>query len=133
MIRRSRTEIVDFSEKEVEKISYCKECLKFGFSVPLKNRIYPNNEPIPADHENWLQCYECGTIVPVYEIEKEASIKDVVETSDNPFDSGKEFLGIDSRELRSKKSKQMDYDYINDPEVKGELRKGHTLISYTES
>ena len=90
MIRRSRAEIVDFSEKEDEKISYCKECLKFGFSVPLKNRIYPNNEPIPVDHENWLQCYECGTIVPVYEIEKEASIKDVVETSDNPFDTGKD-------------------------------------------
>ena len=39
-----------------------------------------------------------GTIVPVYEIEKESSIKDVVETSDNPFDIGKNsFLGIDSR------------------------------------
>ena len=36
-------------------------------------------------------------IVPVYEIEKEASIKDVVETTDNPFDTGKDFLGIDSR------------------------------------
>ena len=59
----------------MKKFSYCKECLKFGFSVPLKNRIYPDNEPIPADHENWLQCYECGTIVPVYEIEKESQLK----------------------------------------------------------
>ncbi len=103
MNRKSRAEIVDFSEKEVEKFSYCKHCLEYNIKVPLKNRIYPNNEPTPVDHENYLQCYECGTIVPVYEIEKEASIKDVVSTTDNPFDSGKDFQGIDSRKARSKK------------------------------
>jgi hypothetical protein len=91
MHRRSRAEIVDFSGefKENETISYCKHCLEFGFKVPLKNRIYPEEEPIPPDHENYKQCHECGLIVPVYELEKEASIKDVVETSDNAFDIGK--------------------------------------------
>ena len=54
-------------------------------------------QPIPVDHENWKQCHECGLIVPVYELEKESSIKDVVETTDNPFDIGTSFLGIDSR------------------------------------
>lgn len=62
--------------------------MKFGFSVPLKNRIY-QNEPIPPDHENWLQCHECGLIVSVYQLEKESSIEDVLETSDNPFDVAK--------------------------------------------
>jgi hypothetical protein len=102
MIRRSTYGIVDFNEGEDyddddEKISYCKHCQEFGFLVPLKNRIYPNNEPIPVDHDQFRQCHECGEIVPVYELEKEASIKDVVETVENPFDQGKEFLGIDSR------------------------------------
>ena len=139
MHRKSRVEIVDFSEKEDEKISYCKECLKFGFSVPLKNRLYPNNEPMPVDHENWLQCHECGEIVPIYEIEKESSIRDVVETVDNPFDIGTSFLGIDSRSVggkkaRKKKERQRQLDDINDPDVKRELASGQIrLISYKES
>ena len=72
-------------------------------------------------------------IVPVYEIDKEASIKDVVETSDNPFDQGKSFLGIDSRKARRKRDKQKELDYINDPDLKRELASGQTqLISYSE-
>ncbi|MDW0152732.1 MAG: hypothetical protein QOK85_08460, partial [Nitrososphaeraceae archaeon] len=60
-------------------------------------------QPIPVDHEKWKQCHECGLIVPVYELEKESSIKDVVETVDNPFDIGKSFLGIDSRKLKKRR------------------------------
>ena len=90
-------------------------------------------QPIPVDHEKWKQCHECGLIVPVYELEKESSIKDVVETVDNPFDIGKSFLGIDSRKL--KKRRQSDrLDYIKDPDLRRELASGQTqLISYTES
>jgi hypothetical protein len=105
--------------------------------VRLRNRIYPDNEPIPLDHDNWLQCYECGTKVPVYEIEKEASIKDVIETVDNPFDIAKNsFLGVDSRASTKKRKRQRDrereLDEIKDDEVKRELSKGNTLISYFE-
>jgi|SRR5206468_6832630 len=112
MIRRSTYGIVDFNEGEDntdnddEKISYCKHCQEFGFLVPLKNRIYPNNEPIPVDHDHFRQCHECGEIVPVFELEKEATIKDVTETTDNLFDIAKNsFLGIDSR-ASSKKRKR---------------------------
>ncbi len=77
--------------------------LEYGFLVPLKNRIYPEGQPIPSDSDQFLQCYECGLVVPIYEFEKESSIKDVVETSDNPFDIAKNsFLGIDSRKARKK-------------------------------
>jgi hypothetical protein len=106
--------------------------------VQLKNRLYPDNQPIPVDHENYLQCHECGLIVPVYEIEKEPSIKDVVETTDNPFDSGKMFLGIDSRtsvggkNARKKKERQKALEDIKDDDLKREIAKGNTLISYTE-
>jgi hypothetical protein len=133
-------EIVDFGEGDNESDSiksYCKSCVKYGFLVPLKNRIYPEGEPIPVDHENWLMCHECGLIVPVYELEKEATIKDVVETVDNPFDIAKnEFLGTDSRASAKKrkrlKDKQQDFDYINDDDLKRELKKGSTLLSYSE-
>ena len=101
--------------------------------------MYPTNEPMPVDHENWLQCHECGEIVPIYEIEKESSIRDVVETVDNPFDIGTSFLGIDSRSVggkkaRKKKERQRQLDDINDPDVKRELASGQIrLISYKES
>lgn len=98
----------------------------------MKNRIYLN-EPISPDHESWKMCYNCGTIVPVYELEKEASIKDVVETIDNPFDQGKDFLGIDSRKARRKiRNKKELFGDINDDEAQRELSTGNTLISYFE-
>lgn len=99
--RRQRYGIVDFNEgnsEDNETVYYCSHCEKYGFKVRLTNRIYPDGEPIPQDSSNWLQCMECGNIVPIYELEKEASIKNLVETADNPFDVAKnEFLGIDSR------------------------------------
>ncbi len=139
MIRRSRAEIVDFSSDDNEKIiSYCKHCLEYNLKVPLKNRIYPDNQ-IPVDHDQFLQCHNCGLIVPVYEIEKEATIKDVVETIDNPFDQGKSFLGIDSRtsiggkNARKKRDRQRALDDIKDPDLKHELASGQiVLISYSE-
>ena len=94
--------------------------------------MYPTNEPMPVDHENWLQCHECGTIVPVYEIEKESRLKDVVETTDNPFDSGKDFQGIDSRKTRKKKQRDKQFEDIKDENLRAELQKGNTLISYSE-
>jgi hypothetical protein len=129
---------VDFSSeefKEEEDNYYCRHCLEFGFKVRLRNRIYPEGEPIPPDHENYRQCHECGLIVPVYELEKEASIKDVVEISDNPFDTGKSFLGIDSRSTRRKARKNKElFGDVNDPDLKRDLASHQTqLISYSES
>ena len=114
-------------------MSYCKHCLDYGFQVPLGNRIYPEGEPKPADADQWKQCVDCGTIYPIHELEKKATITDVVETAERPFDSGKDFLGIESRKLRKMQRKQQDdYDYINDEDLKRELRKGSKLLSYSE-
>jgi len=136
--RRSTYGYVDFGEDDNhEKISYCKNCLEYGFMVPLKSRIYADNEPIPVDHDQWKQCHTCGLIVPVYELQKESEIKDVIETSDNPFDISKnQFLGLDTRKSARKRKKQKDnqkdFDWIPDEEIKRELKKGSTLLSYSE-
>lgn len=135
MIKRSHVGIIDFTQGDDDNdkiISYCKHCLEYNIKVPLKNRIYPNNEPIPVDHENWLQCHECGSVIPVYEVEKESRLKDVVETTDNPFDSGKDFLGVDSRKTRKNKQRDKQFEDIKDENLRNELAKGNTLISYTE-
>jgi hypothetical protein len=94
-------------------------------------------EPIPVDHDQFRQCHQCGLIVPVYELEKEATIKDAISTTDDPFDIAKnEILGVDSRKTARKKRKQRDrekeYDHIKEQDLKNELRKGSTLLSYSE-
>jgi hypothetical protein len=138
IIKRSHIEIVDFSEGDYIddnddcKKSYCKHCLEYGFKVPLKNRIY-QNEPIPVDHDQWRQCHECGLIVPIYELQKEASIKDVIETVENPFDIGTSFLGIDKRtsvggkNARKKRERQKELDAIQNKDIKMELQKGNQV------
>jgi hypothetical protein len=142
LIKRSHIETVDFDDDDEfkdEKIYYCKDCLEYGFKIRLKNRLYPEGETIPFDHDQWRQCHDCGLIVPVYELEKETEIKDVVETVNNPFDVAKDsFLGVDKRtsvggiNRRKKRDKQKELDEIKDDDVQRELAKGHTLLSYTE-
>lgn len=130
--------IIDFSSDEFtdtdKKISYCKHCLEYNLKVPLKNRIYPKGEPIPSDNDLFLQCHNCGLIVPVYELEKESELKDVVETIESPFDISKnQFLGLDSRKARKKARENKDrFGDIQDKELLAELKSGSTLISYSE-
>ena len=134
--RRDKVGIVDFSDEEFrddEEFRYCSHCEQYGFKEKLGPRIYPANEPTPADKDQWKMCGVCGTIYAVYELEKESQIKDVAETIESPFESGSEFLAIDSRKSRKKRMKDKDeYDYIQDEDLKRELRKGHTLLSYSE-
>ena len=46
--------------------------------------------------------------------------------------SGKEFLGIDSRKARKKKQRDKQFEDINDENLKADLKKGNTLLSYSE-
>jgi hypothetical protein len=142
MIKRSGIEAIDFNDDEFnddEKVYYCKSCLEYGFKVRLLNRVYPEGEPVPVDHDQWRMCHDCGLIVPIYELQREASIKDVYETVNNPFDVAKDsILGVDKRtstggiNRRKKREKQKELDDIKDDDVQRELAKGHTLLSYTE-
>lgn len=135
--RRDRIGILDLSENEFndndDEVRYCPHCEKYGFKEIPGARIYPKDEPKPTDADQWLMCWECGNIYALHELSKESKIKNAVETISSPFESGSEFLAIDSRKLRNKKRKeQQEHDYINDEDVKRELKKGHTLLSYSE-
>lgn len=133
--RRNKVEILDLSINEFndnDEVRYCPHCEKYGFKEILGARIYPKDEPKPSDADQWLMCWECGNIYALYELSKESQITDVVETTDSPFDSGKNFLGIDSRTLRKKKRQKETFDFINDDDVKRALKHGHTLLSYSE-
>jgi hypothetical protein len=69
---------------------------------------------------------------------EKAMKKDVVETDENPFDIGTSFLGIDSRtsananERKRQRGRQRELDSIKDDDLKRELKKGSTLLSYSE-
>ncbi len=82
----------DGTDTLAEDISYCEHCEVVGIKSKLHKRMYQYNtetkkpEQVP-DAENWLQCYNCGDIFPIYEVKKEAKISDFVEVSDYPFDN----------------------------------------------
>lgn len=129
---RSGIGIVDFTEDEKEEVRYCKRCLEFNVYSPLRNRLYENNQ-VEIDHENWLQCYSCGFIYAVNEVQREATIKDVVEKIDDAHEIAKnQFLGVNPRKKRNRLKQEDEYEDIKEPELKAELRNGSELIDYSE-
>jgi|GEM_PF-2828911 len=54
-------------------------------------------------------CESCGSIYAVYELEKESQIKDVVETTGNPFDLGKDFWELIQGRQEEKQGRQQTY------------------------
>jgi hypothetical protein len=128
---RSEIGIMDFSEDEKEEVRYCKRCLEFNVYSPLKNRLYENNQA-EIDHENWLQCYSCGSIYSINEVQKEPMIKDIIEKIDNAHEMSKnQFLGFNPRKRRNR-LEQDEYEDIKEPELRAQLRSGSTLIEYSE-
>lgn len=89
---------VDISEPEdEEQIPYCKKCLSRGYRVALGPKILMPGEVRQPDYDEWLECPTCYNVIPKYEIEKEATIKDEVETVESPFENQSEILGLSKR------------------------------------
>ena len=123
---------MDFSEDKEEEIRYCKRCLEFNVHSVLKNRLYENNH-VGIDHENWLQCHDCGSIYAVNEVQKEPMIKDVIEKIDNAHEISKnQFLGVNPRRKNNRLEQDDEYEDIKERELRAELRSGSELISYSE-
>ena len=80
------------SEEDIPEDINCPHCLERGYKVRLGGRILEPNEPRPADYENWLQCPTCLWICPIFEIPKEETINNAVETIESPFEQGKFIL-----------------------------------------
>jgi len=117
--------------EELEKLN-CPFCIKVGLHIPLGPKILMPNEVKQPDYENWLQCSRCAEIIPIYQAEKEESIKDEVTTIQNPFEESKgEVLGA-HRKGKRKNRKDTDLDWIHDEDLKRKLKHGSTLLSYSE-
>ena len=85
----------------------------------------------------WMSCYECGNTFPAYQTFPESQIKDSLQTVSNPFESNESvFLSTDSRATTRRKrelrdghrrsvhkyrSKRIDYEEQNDPDIQKEI------------
>lgn len=101
-IERSEIGIMDFTEDGKEEIRFCKRCLEFNVHSVLRNRLYENNQ-IEIDHENWIQCYSCGSVYAVNEVQKEPMIKDVIEKINNAHEiSMNQFLVVNPKKTKNR-------------------------------
>lgn len=116
---------VDFEElEEEEQPNYCKNCLNRGYRVPLGPKILMPNEQRQPDYDEWLECPTCYNVIPKFELEKEASIKDSVETVDSPFENQTEIIGLEKRNSKTmgKQSRKRNRPHHKDPEIDREIQ-----------
>ncbi len=134
---------VDFNADDVGKIRECPHCLEYEIHNKLKPRILKKGEVKPPDYDQFVQCWECGNIFPIYQSYPESEIKDSLETTSNPFENSESiFLSTDSsasqRRKRERKdgyrkgvhkytSKRLGTGEQEDPDIQAELDKGNTV------
>jgi hypothetical protein len=87
----TQEDLDEYYEDEPEPIN-CPMCEKRGYLVQLGPKILMPGETRPEDYDQFLQCPTCYWICPIYEIPKEETIKNSIETVESPFDSGKFIL-----------------------------------------
>ena len=90
---------------EEGKVRYCEHCEKYGFKKKLGPKILQKGEQKAPDYDQFLSCYDCGNTFPIYTAKFESKIKDLVETTDNPFDLGTEIISTDNRANQRRKNK----------------------------
>ena len=127
--------IVDFHEddpEEEEVIQYCPHCLEYDFHVKLGVRMLKKGEPVPPDHDQWLQCHDCGNIYGVHEIENQKKLQ-VNELKghvvDNPFEANQTLTEsipkrttAAGRKATTKRKKERNRQHHKDIEIDTLLR-----------
>jgi hypothetical protein len=120
MSRIYTAEDLDIDWDDEPEIIWCPMCLKTGYSVQLGPKILMNNEPRPEDYDQWLECGTCGWLCPIYSLEKEAEIKDSIETVNSPTDDK---LTLKSAHKRRKPTRKVNRHIkknirqTNDPDI----------------
>jgi len=82
---------VDFNENE-DKIRECPHCLEYEIHNKLQPRMLEEGEVTPPDYDQFVQCYECGNVFPIYEAHYESEIKDSLETVRDPFENSESHI-----------------------------------------
>ena len=105
--------------------------MEYEIHNKLKPRILKRGEQRPPDYEQWIQCWECGTVYPLHQTFVEPEIKDSLETVKSPFESNESvFISTDSRATQRKKGKKHKSRFSHkheDPEIQSEIDKGKVV------
>ncbi len=115
---------VDFNSNDVGRVRECPHCLEYEIHNNLKPRQLEKGQQKAPDYDQFIQCWECGNIFPIYEAHFEPKIKDSLETVNNPFENESIFLSTDSRATQRRKGKhksRFKTGEHEDPEIQAEI------------
>jgi len=130
----------DNSDKEDKR--YCVHCESYGFPYKeLKPRVYQDHElingQIPSDSDNWIMCYECGTIYPVEHGKQESEIAGFRELPETIHDSKRlkveHFVKPRTDRNNSNNRKVRKEPEELDTDIQRHLDNGVKLISYSDN
>jgi len=62
--------------------SKCPKCDSYGIYSLMAERVYNDNEIIPSDSENWMQCHRCGHLEAKVHAKAETTITGFIDISD---------------------------------------------------
>jgi len=106
IIRRPRIGIVDVTEiddrdrdENKPRPQFCVRCKEmFHVNALLGPRVTAidkdTGKPMPKapDLDNWLECYNCGTVYAKYEVKQEPGLTSLVEPDIDPWDRDRNIL-----------------------------------------
>jgi hypothetical protein len=96
-------------------------CVMYQIHNKLQPRILKKGEVKPPDYDEFVQCYECGNIYPIYQSYPETEIKDSEETVKTPFENESVFTSTRKRKRKNRLRMYQDED------IQRELDKGILL------
>lgn len=120
---------IDFNADGIGSIRECPHCLEYEIHNKLQPRILKKGEAKSPDYDQFVQCYECGNVFPIYEAHFESKITDSLQTVSNPFEGNESILlATETRKEQRRKGKRkgrFSYKQDNeDPEIQREIGKG---------
>ena len=122
----SEEELLEQLEEEEETRSYCKKCLARGYELFMGPKILLPGQKRDEDYENWKMCPRCYDVVPDYELEQEATISDVIEKSESPFESGKTVIeslpNRTGKRIKSRSNRKNKNVLHEDADINREMR-----------
>jgi hypothetical protein len=132
-INKNKKEIRILHIDDEEEVSrYCHHCMEYGFYNKLGPKIIIRGEKPTPDHDKWCQCYSCGKVYARHETTPEERIKGIIPTIENPFDQGKNIVGLDNKKKKTglERERQKVLDKIEeekDEDIKEALRHRNTV------
>ena len=118
---------IDYSEDTEDDLNYCPKCERVNVKSRLGPRIYEDNKPLPYDYDQWMQCYRCGHIEPIYGVRDEPKYGPAVERPITPFDVvGSEFQSVKKRSSKKRVPRNKLHDE-QDKDILQEMKGGKSV------